>query len=204
MWRVIVSHVGKVTPHWTDAPVLSHSGYVFEEFAEKPGAAFETAARMLREQDPLFMPFHLQIHMEEGNKELEVISEDITAFVEWPFPAFFWKWIDQFSNATRAKLDPESEALIVELLPRWVELGKKIRVILDDVRRAQLRTLIVTLLPIIPDLGLGVADKKELYFDLAKVAWLAAQPDMVLTAERQRSLDAVLTTLDALVKTAHE
>jgi hypothetical protein len=54
----------------------------------------------------------------------------------------------------------------------------------------------------VPGLGLQQVDMDELYFGIARVAWLAAQPDMVLTPDRQRTLDVVLSALSALVQPA--
>lgn len=204
-WRVIVSRIGKVPLDWRKDCVLDRSGCVFEKVVDEPGRAFRVAAEMLHAQDHSLTPSdgrYLQIHMEDGANELTVLSDYVRAEVEWPFPAFFWRWVDQFSASTRARLDPETTASVIGVVAKWAVLGKKIRLVFDDERRGEVKRLVLALLPVIPDLGLGEADKGELYLQLARVAWLAAQPDMVLTGERQRALDVVLSTISDLIQPA--
>ena len=201
-WRVIVSRIGKVPVDWRKDRVLDESGCVFEEVVDEPGMAFRVAAELLNAQDDSLSPSYLQVHMEDGVNELTVLSNYVRAEVEWPFPSIFWRWVDQFSASTRARLDPETTASIIEVVAKWAVLGKKIRLVLDDERRREAKSLVLALLPVVPDLGLGEADKGELYLQLARVAWLAAQPDMVLTGERQRALDVVLSTISDLIQPA--
>jgi len=201
-WRVIVSRIGKVPLDWRKDRVLDRSECVFEEVVDEPGRAFRAAAEMLRARDHSLSPSYLQVHMEDDDNELTILSDYVRAEVEWPFPSLFWRWVDQFSTSTRARLDPETTASIIEVVAKWAVLGKKIRLVLDDERRREVKSLVLALLPVVPDLGLGEADKGELYLQLARVAWLAAQPDMVLTGERQRALDVVLSTISDLIQPA--
>lgn len=207
-WRVIVSRIGVVPTDWRNDRVLDRSGCVYEAIVnatdESPGAAeaFRAAAEMIHAQGDTLSPLHLQVHLEDGDHELVVLSDYVHARLEWPFPAFFWSWLDRFSTETRARLDPMTTASVLEPLAKWAELGKKIRLVLDDERRAEIRHLVLSLLPVVPGLGLQQVDMDELYFGIARVAWLAAQPDMVLTPDRQRTLDVVLSALSALVQPA--
>ena len=207
-WRVIVSRIGVVPPDWRNDRDLDRSGCVYEAIVDptdkSPGAAeaFRAAAEMLHAQGDTITPLHLQVHLENGAHRLVILSDYVHARLEWPFPAFFWSWLDRFSTETRARLDPVTTASVIEPLTKWAELGKKIRLVLDDERRKEIRHLVLSLLPVVPGLGLQQVDKDALYFDVARVAWLAAQPDMVLTGDRQRALDVVLSALSALVQPA--
>lgn len=205
-WRVIVSRIGLVPTDWRNDRVLDRSDCVYEATIDatdrSPGAAetFRAAAEMIHAQGDTITPLHLQVHLEDAEQQLTVLSDYVHAKLEWPFPATFWRSVDKFSTETRARLDPMTTASVLEPLAKWAELGKKIRLLLDDERRAEIRRLVLSLLPVVPDLGLQQVDKDKLYFELARVAWLAAQPDMVLTADRQRALDVVLSALSALVQ----
>lgn len=198
-WRVIVSRIGDVPTDWRD----NHERIV-EATDKSPGAAeaFRAAAEMVHDLGKTITPLYLQVHLENGVQALTILSNYVHARLEWPFPEAVWRWVDKFSDATRARLDPETTARVVEPLAKWAELGKKVHLVLDDERRAEVRLLVLSLLPAVPGLGLHQVDKDALYFDIARVAWLAAQPDMVLTADRQRSLDVVLSALSALVQPA--
>lgn len=201
-WSIIVSRIGHVSRDYTSDHLVSRSECVKERTVDStltdPGAigAFRAAAEMLKAEGETITPLHLQIYLED----LCVLDNYVHSRVEWPFPTFFWKWVDVYSTETRARLCPVSTSNLIGLITRWSELGKKIRLVLDDERREEARRLVLALLPVIPDLGLGPADKDRLYRSTALIAWLAAQPDMVLTSERQRALDDVLSALDALIK----
>lgn len=204
-WRVIVSRIGRVRLDWQEDYTLVSSGLINETYIETEGKAPSAAAAaeavrkaawMLAEVGNTFSPPHLQVYFDD----LTVLDGYINSRLEWPFPDFFWRWADKFSSETRARLDPVSAAGCTELVAKWAELGKKIRLVLDDERRNEVQYLVRTLLPVIPGLGLQPADREAVYEAVARVAWLSAQPDLILTAGRQQSLDVVLSTLDALIR----
>lgn len=201
IWRIIVSTIGPMPPDYTTDRIFAKCGFVEERSidtetdANHAASAFRAAAEMLRVTRG-GMPPYVQIYLDD----LTVLEGYKTATLEWPFPAFFWRWADKYSTETRARLDPVTTGGILPRIIEWAELGKKIRLIYTEDRRFDLRILLLSLLSVIPDLGLQPADKERLYTSTARIAWLSAQPDMILTPQRQKSLDDVLSTLDALIR----
>lgn len=201
-WRVIVSRIGRVSKQFLEDKMVMGSGTVREFIVDSTDkdngavAAFRQAAEAVRDEGLHTTPLAVQIYLDE----LTVIDGYVTARVEWPVPAFFWRAADVLSTETRARLDPVTAAYLIPVIERWSQLGRKIRLVLDDDRREDVQKLCLALLPAVPELGLSDVDRARLYNSLALVAWLGAQPDMILTADRQRALDDVLSTLDALVR----
>lgn len=179
VWRVTVNSEGKV----------------FETGPDEDRAAdtFRAVADLAAAIDDV-------VHVHVSFADLVVLDGDVTARVEWPFPAFFWRWLDRLTEKNHARFDPVTAAVLTGDVTRWTEDGRKNRLLLDDDRRESLRRVVLALLAAGPELGLDEGERDDLYESMALICWASAQPDLILSNRRKEALNLVLSTADDLIQ----